>query len=321
MPLSAIPYAPKFSPISLESFTRTQLSSVLPNVHYTTHLAIHYRPDSFAADTIDDFAQDAEAATAHIRASLGFGLSGPEDIFLSDGFFLSPDAGVKGYTPSGDRMILLLYDGSGTRSERQYMIAHELTHQIAHDGLGQAASIMLSEGLAMYMQQQYMLDNGDISLDGFSRAELEQSSLLPISALSSGSIGFLGQLFYRRPYDEAGSFVQYLVDTYGMSAFERVYTSGDYTLTYGKPLMALEAEWIDYLRSDHAIGPFVHDGARYIHDIVDVQDAFKLLFLVLSNGHKVSRDAYGALDDARIAADHADFELAEDKLRQFNKLL
>src|SRR5205085_9520206 len=102
-------------------------------------------------------------------------------------------------------MILLMFDGSGTRQERQYMIAHELTHQIAYDTIGQAATTMLLEGLAMDMEQPYMVRNRDISLDSFARAALADGWSIPLTSLSDGSVGFLGQLFYRQAYEEAGS--------------------------------------------------------------------------------------------------------------------
>lgn len=309
-------FLPGFFPVALEAISRPELNTQLPAVRDTRHLAIHYKPGSFAARTIDEFQQDAEAAIAHIEQELGITWTGQADMYLADSFFPPPDTGVRGYTPAGAHMILLMIDGSGTRYERQYMAAHELTHQIAYDTFGQAASLLLSEGLAMDMEQQYLLADGDISLDGLSRAALEQGEFIPLATLSGGD-QFLGQLFYRRPYAEAGSFVQFLIQKYGVANFKRVYTSGDYATVYGASLNTLDAEWRSYLQSPQAIGPFATDSARYLRDIAAVQDGYRRLFNALIGGQDVSREAYDALDGARIAADRGDFAEAEASLQTF----
>jgi hypothetical protein len=158
-----------------------------------------------------------------VETTLDARLAVPVDVYLANGFFPPPDSGVRGYTLAAAHMIFM-FDGSGTR---QYMIAHELTQQTAYDGIGQAASTMLLEGLAMDMEQPYMVRDHNISLDGFARAVLADRSSIPLTSLSDGSVGFLGQLFYRRAYEEAGSFVQFLITTDGMAEFKRVYVPSD----------------------------------------------------------------------------------------------
>ncbi len=314
-------FVSKEFPASLEWVDTARLDTLLPAVYTTPHLSIHYLPGSGAERTVGVFADDAEAAIVHIQTSLGVQLSAREDIYLAYTFFPPPDSGVKGYTLSGDHAILLMYDGSGTRDERQYMVAHELTHQIAHDGIGTAASVMLSEGLAMDMEQRYMLRNGDVSLDGFARAVLDDGSYIPITALSNGNVGFLGQLFYRRPYDEAGSFVHYLIITYGVARFKRVYTTDDYVDTYGATLFDLQSAWEQYLRSARVQSPLAPPGPAYLQDIKAVQAGYADLFNALINGRQVTTDTYRALDDARIAADRADHVTVAAQLPRFEQAL
>jgi len=320
-PAPVTAFVSKEFPASLEQVDTARLDTLLPAVYTTPHLSIHYLPGSAAERTVGVFADDAEAAIVHIQTSLGVRLSAREDIYLAYTFFPPPDSGVKGYTLSGDHAILLMYDGSGTREERQYMVAHELTHQIAHDGIGTAASIMLSEGLAMDMEQRYMLRNGDVSLDGFARAVLDDGSFIPITALSNGSAGFLGQLFYRRPYDEAGSFIHYLIITYGVAMFERVYTTGDYVDTYGATLFDLQSAWEQYLRSVRALSPFAPSSGQYLRDITAVQAGYADLFNALISGRQVTTDTYRALDDARVAADRADHATVAARLPWFEQAL
>jgi hypothetical protein len=211
-------------------------------------------------------------------------------------------------------MIFQIYDGSGSRLERQYLTAHEITHQVANDKIGGAASVMLSEGLAMYTGERYLLLDGAVTLDGFSRAALLQGKLIPITTLSSGSARFYGRLFHRYPYDEAGSFVGYLIRTYGTAKFKRVYTSNNYSGVYGKSLTTLGSDWERYLRSDKARRPLAPDNALYLTGIRDVQDGYHALNIALSNGKRVRVTCYMALDAARLAADRADFATAERQL-------
>lgn len=297
----------------------TQLTRLLPAERRTGHFTVHYRRDSFASDNLGTFVRDTGEAIDHVRDLLGVSLRGPLDYYLSYTLFPPPDPGLRGFNRHRDRMIFQLYDGSGTRLERQYMSAHETTHQIASDSIGPASSTMLAEGLAMYTGQQYLLEDGDVSLDGLSRAALDEGKLIPISRLSDGSVRFMGRLPHRYPYDEAGSFVQFLIKTYGLSDFKRVYTNGDYAGVYGKSLSALDVEWVRYLRSKRSVGPFPPDSARYIHYIEAVQDAYARLFEALSDGRNVMVKTYRALDGARIAADRAGFRTAETRLREYER--
>ena len=131
----------------------------------------------------------------------------------------------------------------------------------------------------------------------------------------------MGRLPQRYPYDEAGSFVGYLIPTYGLSAFKRVYTSGDYTGVYGKDLPTLEREWRTYLRSGRATGPFASDSRRYLNGIEAVQAAYERLYAALESGRRVPLGAYRTLDAARIAADRAEYVATDRSLAAFDELL
>jgi hypothetical protein len=300
---------------------RVELERLLPAEHRAGPLILHYRPDAFARADIDHFTRDSASAVGRVERLLDARLRGAVDYYLAWAIFPPPDPGLRGYNRWGERVIFQLYDGSGTRLERQYLAAHELTHQIAADSIGGAVSTMLSEGLAMYAGQRYLVADGHVSLDGFSRAALDDGRLIPITRLSDGSVRFMGRLPQRYPYDEAGSFVGFLVRTYGMPEFKRVYTSGHYVEVYGKDLSALEAEWRAYLRSDRAAGPFAPDSRRYLDGIEAVQAAYERLFAALESRRPVPLAAYQALDAARIAADRADAQATERGLATFDKLL
>jgi hypothetical protein len=153
---------------------------------------------------------------------------------------------------------------------------------------------MLSEGLAMYTGERYLLLDGAVLLDGFSPAALLQGKLIPITTLSSGGARFYGRLFHRYPYDEAGSFVGCLIWTFGTAKFKRVYTSNKYSGVYCKSLTTLGSDWELYLRSDKTRRPLAPDNARYLTSNRDVQDGYRALHTALSNGKRTRVMCYRA---------------------------
>ncbi|MDP9353170.1 MAG: SH3 domain-containing protein [Chloroflexota bacterium] len=300
---------------------RGNLSALLPEEHRTEHVTFHYRPDVFSTLDIGVLAEDVEAALSAVEDRVGAQLRGPVDYFLAYTLFPPPHPGLRGYNRAGERLVFQLYDGSGTRLERQYLAAHELTHQIASDGIGAAASTMLSEGLAMDASADYLRKDGHVSLDGFSRAALREDKRIALTQLSDGTVPFMGRLPQRYPYDEAGSFVGFLVRTYGLPRFKEVYVSGDYARVYSKNLETLEQEWREYLLSAHAVGPFAPDSSVYLRDIEAVQRAYLRLYSVLEEGRPVPMPAYRSLDAARIAADRADASGVQRGLQGFEQAL
>ncbi|ACZ43008.1 hypothetical protein Tter_2106 [Thermobaculum terrenum ATCC BAA-798] len=297
-----------------------RLEELLPGSYRTEHLVVRYRPGTFAATHVSEFAQAAQEGLAHAERLLGVRLAGDVTFYLAYAPFPNPDPGLRGYSRARDRAIFQLYDGVGTPLERQYLSTHELTHQLASDGIGPSSSVMLSEGLAMYASEEYLLRDGQVSLDGFARAALATGTLIPLEQLASGRVRFMGRLLRRHPYDEAGSFVGYLVRTYGLAKFKQVYVSGDYLGTYGKPLAQLDQEWRRYLISGRAQGPFAPDPERYIESVGEVQARYEELFEALGRGQPISRRAYLLLDQARVEADRGQLEGCRRLLGEFDEL-
>lgn len=296
---------------------RQLLARLLPAELRAGEITLHYRPGPFSMADIPAFSRDIQAALRHAQELLDAELAGPVDYYLAPTLFPPPDPGLRGFNRSGDRIVYQLYDGSGTRLERQYLATHELIHQVAADAIGPYSSVFLAEGIAMYAGERYLIADGNVSLDGFARAALQEGRLIPLTDLSSGRVRFMGRLPQRTPYDEAGSFVRFLIETRGLPRFRDVYVSGEYERVYGETLPELEVEWKRYLRSPRALGPFAPDPGRYLGDIEAVQAAYARLFAALDAGASVPDSAYRALDAARVAADRADHPAVERGLRRF----
>ncbi len=134
-------YISGYFPLSPGSATKTQLAGLLPGTRRTEHFTVHYRPRSFGQHNSGIFAQDAEAAVTHIESRLALTWYGRDDYYLSYGITPQPNPGLRGLARCGYRTIYERHDGVGSRFDRQYIAAHETTHQIACDNIGAAASV------------------------------------------------------------------------------------------------------------------------------------------------------------------------------------
>ena len=76
-------------------------------------------------------------------------------------------------------------------------------------------------------------------------AAMRELDLMPPLARVLG-LSFLGQP-PRNAYTVAGSFVRYVIDTYGAEPVRRGYRTGDLAESVGKPIEELEREWLAFL--------------------------------------------------------------------------
>lgn len=126
--------------------------------------------------------------------------------------------------------------------EQRSAILHEIVHVYAP-----STNRFLAEGLAVYLQQQV---GGNPAFPNFGKGlrDLARHRLSAVSSLEP-----LNNVRTPRPlrtvmqeqtaYILAGSFVQFLIENYGLPMFRNLYEVGSYELVYGKNLTALEREW------------------------------------------------------------------------------
>jgi tetratricopeptide (TPR) repeat protein len=131
------------------------------------------------------------------------------------------------------------------------VLAHELAHAVAaqfgSEWLGISARYELLpnmgfiEGLAM----AFTPPMHDSSLHVYAASMRKQGRAPDLSAI----LGAEG--FYRyaagRAYNIAGSFIRYLLDTYGAESVKRAYPRADFEAAFAKPLPALVSEWETFL--------------------------------------------------------------------------
>ena len=127
------------------------------------------------------------------------------------------------------------------RAQRGALL-HEIVHVYAPN-----TNRFLAEGLAVYLQQEL---GGNPAFPNFGK-NLRLLARNRLSAVSS--LEALNNVRTPRPlrtvtqeqtaYILAGSFVQSLIENYGLTMFRNLYEVGSYDLVYGKNLTALEREW------------------------------------------------------------------------------
>lgn len=121
-------------------------------------------------------------------------------------------------------------------------LLHEIVHIYAPND-----NRFLAEGLAVYLHTQR---GGNSAFPNFGE-DLRRLAARSLSGIRS--LETLNRVRTPRPlstvindetaYIVAGSFVEFLIETSGLSPFRRLYETGDYETVYGKSFAELEKEW------------------------------------------------------------------------------
>ncbi|NRG46830.1 hypothetical protein HRF87_18965 [Bacillus sp. CRN 9] len=154
-----------------------------------------------------------------------------------------------------------------TISENNDLVVHKLTHILLGYGLNFDASngYLTQEGFAIYMESKYgkqSFPNFGISEHKMMKYLIDSNKDIPLSELIDGQYdGSLFRPFMMKQEDltlqwisfiQAGSFITYLIDTYGLIKFESIYNSRYLERrmeeVYGKDMNELEQDWIVYVR-------------------------------------------------------------------------
>ncbi len=286
-------------------------------------LSVLYPAGTFAATHLEEFAEDWSEAGRYVHAQLQESAPIAMTVELrADGAADPLGLGVRGYSEPQDGRMYQLYDASGDRGDREYITAHELGHMLIYPKLGWGANLMLKEGIAMYGSDEFLRRDQVVTVNDFAVAAYLQHRLTSAVALSAPSAGFHGRLIDRADYDLSGSFVSFLIDTYGMDKFDQVYPTANYSLVYGKPLQQLNQKWIDFLITSSERQPLTFDPARYFSFLDRVAGDYTRLYAdAEQRQERLNQPAYQAVDAARLDVDRHDYATAEQELRAFDQAI
>ena len=221
--------------------TRGYIENALGGLHETEHFNIFYEKGSKIEREIETIARDHEFRYAQ----------------LTDYLRTQPTRKVNAYiyTSSDQKKRLigaghtLVEDPIGYGFHVNYepfphpIIKHELVHALTtdwHPFLKVSLKLGLHEGIAVAADW----NEGKLTPHQWSKA-MRVLGVAPTIEQIMG-LGFWGQAS-SRSYMIAGSFVRYLVDTYGVEVFKRVFPTGNFRDVYSKSLSELSNEWEAFL--------------------------------------------------------------------------
>jgi hypothetical protein len=191
---------------------------------------------------------DAETALAYVIQRFG---SGPNARFRAS-IVNDPSCGLRGIAYTDIRHVQVFSCANLSSDRAISILAHEYVHQLQQDRYGPqhlSADLILSEGLATWAAGSYWLGSHP-DFSSFVREQRANGLFYPLATHYNG----LGTAGMNALYYQWASFVDFLISTYGREKFDQLYVSGggspgaaNYAGVYGKPLDALEAEWIAWL--------------------------------------------------------------------------
>ena len=221
--------------------TRGDIARKLGGFRETAHFEIFYARE--LETEIENIVADCEFQYAQLAAYLtpeGAGLSQKVRAYI----YASPEQ-KKALIGAGSTSVEDPF-GHGFHIHTQGFPHPVLKHELAHvftvpwSPLKVSLKIGLHEGIAVAADWS----EGKLTAHQWAKAMREMEIAPPLSAIMG--IGFWGHAG-SRSYLLAGSFVRFLVDTYGIEKFKGVFPSGNFVKHYGKDLQALETEWIGFL--------------------------------------------------------------------------
>ncbi|MDE0635217.1 MAG: hypothetical protein OXI43_05100 [Candidatus Poribacteria bacterium] len=235
--------------ISLEFFsgklrirpTRGDIAQALGGYKETEHFEIFYARE--LEDEIDLFADDCEFRYVQLSEYLQTTISRKVRAYL----YASPEQ-KKRLIGAGSTYVEDPF-GYGfhihSASFPHPVLKHELAHVLTADWSPWKVSLNVGvhEGIAVAADW----DEGQLTVHQWAKA-MRQLKVAPRLSSVMG-IGFWSHAS-SRSYLLAGSFIRFLVDTYGLEKLKQAFPFGNLSKSYTKDLSVLEAEWIKFLSNE-----------------------------------------------------------------------
>jgi len=221
-------------------------AKVIPDTRLASQLEIEIQDDLYSSQGVAFKEALVEALAYGINR---FGTTPKSTIKVM--VIRDPGCSLRGITYAEQRTVQVYTCATVARGQVVNILAHEFIHQLAYDRYGPAerSDQIMVEGVATWGAAEYWL-NGQPDLRTLVRQQRNAGSFYPLSTDYTGlGIGAMNVMYY-----EWASFVDYLIGTYGRSAFDQAYLTGaitpgsaDYQAAYGKDFAGLEREWQDWL--------------------------------------------------------------------------
>jgi len=207
---------------------------------------VYFAADGFAASRLNDLRVELDDALNRGRELLdveNFGrgiqvllLNSVDEMEVISGMRVNGGVALIGH----DLMLLPYHPG------RRPQLRHELFHLLSHQAWGVTPSRLLNEGMAVYADNNCLVENPVYSINVHL---MDSGRLLPLEAL----VHDFDQQARRNDviaYLQSAGICKYLYETYGITKFRALWTAGfdDFEKIYGMTSAAFEQEWLAHIR-------------------------------------------------------------------------
>jgi hypothetical protein len=217
------------------------------SVHDSSRYTLHARPGSFADANAAALIEVLEDQYTHTNAVFGFA-EGPRIsafLYTHGGELTPPLPQARAGVAFPDTNALHAVAFAPLDDNLRTLITHEANHVIINGNLGRAGTSFMNEGLASALISERYGEIGRTFL--YKWAARNRSRLLRIAdVVEDGQWDSNSDSGYKT----SAAFLAFLIDRYGTAKLRQVYytPSADFARraaeVYGKPLEALEAEWL-----------------------------------------------------------------------------
>ena len=222
---------------------REHIQTVLGGFKRTEHFDIYYDLNSDTGKRIDLIALDHEFQYDQLRNYLEV----TADFRITSFIYATPDQkkrlmGARFTSierPGSDEMHL--NDAGFPHPVMKHELAHVLSSDFGNRLYGGSYMMGYHEGLAS--AADWRVDT--MTLHQWSKA-MRQLNLAPPLSRILGTVGFWSEA-PSRSYTLTGSFVRFVISSYGISGFKQAFPDGDLEGAFGRPLSEMIAEWESFI--------------------------------------------------------------------------
>jgi hypothetical protein len=205
----------------------------------------YFEAHSPAERDIENIKTNMEKERSTVEKVLGAVSRQKLEVFLVDSLKRMKElVGSERHAWANDTVIGATYGDEGIRR----VGAHEIFHCLALKLWGKASGLWVSEGLAVYSEDQWR----GIPLHLLAKWLLDHQKLLPMTTLTNSDSWKTSMI----TYPQCGSFVKFIYEKYGMAVMKDIYLNGIHVAgkRKGKSLPELEKEWLAELAKFDASG-------------------------------------------------------------------
>jgi uncharacterized protein (DUF3820 family) len=304
-------------PQSLELISRIELriDSNFEEVE-TGHFLIRFRKNEFPKEKMEELAQVNEKSLKFLFDVFKEELKWKKQLTV---YFRDFDSKIFytrhwGWGKSDEAGVFMIF----LESARDYGIAvHENTHSLTNLNWSGDSTSFLTEGIAKYTEALATEKNKNhLATIKF----LKDGNLFPLEEMVAFTIGISG-LKTMVAYPASGSFTGFLIDTYGLKSFKKVFIlearpvedknkENSWRKAYGKSLLDLEKEWLSWLVRKYNIDKkYILDHMKRVEEKQKARLEKKEIKLSLEELKKYEGSYYGKEMGRRIAIEISDGKL------------